>query len=149
MSGQRIGYIRVSTLDQNHERQLEGVELDRTFVDHASGKDTSRPELESLLRFVRAGDTLIVHSMDRLARNLDDLRHLVQNLTMGLARFDDNFSKFIIRPYGWRCRGSVLRILQDSCSQVNCEGVSCCTIPLCSQTPRIEVSPGWARIGYR
>ena len=81
MSGQRIGYIRVSTLDQNHERQLEGVELDRTFVDHASGKDTSRPELESLLSFVRAGDTLIVHSMDRLARNLDDLRHLVHNLT--------------------------------------------------------------------
>lgn len=81
MSGQRIGYIRVSTLDQNHERQLEGIELDRTFVDHASGKDTSRLELEELLSFVRAGDTLIVHSMDRLARNLDDLRHLVQKLT--------------------------------------------------------------------
>ena len=81
MSGQRIGYIRVSTLDQNHERQLEGIELDRTFIDHASGKDTSRPELESLLSFVRAGDTVIVHSMDGLASNLDDLRHLVQNLT--------------------------------------------------------------------
>ena len=81
MSGQRIGYIRVSTLDQNHERQLEGIELDCTFVDHASGKDTSRPELEGLLSFVRAGDTLVVHSMDRLARNLDDLRHLVHNLT--------------------------------------------------------------------
>ena len=81
MSGQRIGYIRVSTLDQNHERQLKRIELDRTFVDHASGKDTSRPELEALLSFVRASDTLIVHSMDWLARNLDDLRHLVQNLT--------------------------------------------------------------------
>ena len=81
MGGQRIGYIRVSTLDQNHERQLEGVELDRTFIDHASGKDTSRPELEFLLSFVRAGDSVIVHSMDRLARNLDDLRHLVQILT--------------------------------------------------------------------
>ena len=81
MGGQRIGYIRVSTLDQNHERQLEGVELDRTFIDHASGKDTRRPELEFLLSFVRAGDSVIVHSMDRLARNLDDLRHLVQILT--------------------------------------------------------------------
>lgn len=76
MSGQRIGYIRVSTLDQSHVRQLEGIELDRTFIDYASGKDTSRPELEALLGFVRAGDTVIVHSMDRLARNLDDLRHL-------------------------------------------------------------------------
>ena len=64
MSGQRIGYIRVSTLDQNHERQLKRIEVDRTFVDHAAGKDTSRPELEALLSFVRAGDTLIVHSMD-------------------------------------------------------------------------------------
>ena len=81
MGGQRIGYIRVSTLDQSHERQLEGIEVDRSFVDHASGKDTSRPELEALLGFVRAGDTVIVHSMDRLARNLDDLRYLVGKLT--------------------------------------------------------------------
>ena len=81
MGGQRIGYIRVSTLDQSHERQLEGVEVDRTFIDHASGKDTSRPELEALFGFVRAGDTVVVHSMDRLARNLDDLRHLVGKLT--------------------------------------------------------------------
>ncbi len=81
MNGQRIGYIRVSTLVQNDERQLEGIECDRTFIDHASGKDTRRPELESLLTFVRAGDTVTVHSMDRLARDLDELRHLVQDLT--------------------------------------------------------------------
>jgi DNA invertase Pin-like site-specific DNA recombinase len=81
MTGQRIGYIRVSTLDQQSGRQLEGLELDRTFVDHASGKDTKRPQLEELLSFVRTGDTVIVHSMDRLARNLDDLRRIVQALT--------------------------------------------------------------------
>jgi DNA invertase Pin-like site-specific DNA recombinase len=81
MSGQRIGYIRVSTLDQNTERQLDGIELDKTFTDKASGKDTKRPQLELMLSFVRSGDTVIVHSMDRLARNLDDLRRIVQTLT--------------------------------------------------------------------
>ncbi len=81
MLGQRIGYIRVSTLDQNTERQLEGIEVAKTFLDKASGKDTKRPQLESLLSFVRTGDTVVVHSMDRLARNLDDLRRIVQTLT--------------------------------------------------------------------
>ncbi len=79
--GQRIGYIRVSSLDQNTERQLEGVPLDRVFTDKLSGKDMARPQLEAMLGFVREGDTLLVHSMDRLARNLDDLRHLVAVLT--------------------------------------------------------------------
>jgi DNA invertase Pin-like site-specific DNA recombinase len=81
MIGQRIGYIRVSTLDQHTERQLDGIELDKTFTDKASGKDTKRPQLELMLSFVRSGDTVIVHSMDRLARNLDDLRRIVQTLT--------------------------------------------------------------------
>ena len=79
--GQHIGYIRVSSLDQNTERQLEGVALDRVFTDKLSGKDMARPQLEAMLGFVREGDTLLVHSMDRLARNLDDLRHLVAVLT--------------------------------------------------------------------
>jgi DNA invertase Pin-like site-specific DNA recombinase len=81
MSGQRIGYIRVSTLDQHIERQLDGIEVDKTFTDKASGKDTKRPQLELMMSFVRSGDTVIVHSMDRLARNLDDLRRIVQTLT--------------------------------------------------------------------
>lgn len=77
----RVGYIRVSTLDQNTVRQLDGVEVEKTFTDKASGKDTSRPKLDELLAFVREGDEVIVHSMDRLARNLDDLRQLVRTLT--------------------------------------------------------------------
>lgn len=81
MNGQRIGYIRVSTFDQNSERQLEGTLVDRTFTDKASGKDVKRPQLEALMGFARAGDIVIVHSMDRLARNLDDLRRIVQTLT--------------------------------------------------------------------
>lgn len=81
MKGQRIGYVRVSSFDQNPERQLEQVQVDKVFTDKASGKDTQRPELDALLSFVRDGDTVVVHSMDRLARNLDDLRRLVQKLT--------------------------------------------------------------------
>ena len=81
MKGQRIGYIRVSTFEQNPDRQLEHYKVDKTFTDKASGSDTKRPALEALLDFVREGDTIVVHSMDRLARNLIDLRCLVQKMT--------------------------------------------------------------------
>lgn len=77
--GQKIGYIRVSTEEQNTNRQLDGVELHRIFMDKCSGKDTKRPQLEQLINFVRTGDQIYVHSMDRLARNLDDLRSLVKH----------------------------------------------------------------------
>ena len=79
--GKRVGYIRVSTLDQNTERQLEGIPLDKRFLDKASGKDTNRPQLQAALEYLREGDVLVVHSMDRLARNLDDLRKIVLGLT--------------------------------------------------------------------
>lgn len=79
--GKRIGYIRVSTTDQNTERQLEGIELDKVFVDKASGRDASRPQLQSALDYLRDGDVLLVHSMDRLARNTEDLLRIVRELT--------------------------------------------------------------------
>ena len=88
MRGHRIGYIRVSSYDQNPDRQLEDVSTDKVFIDKASGKDVHRPKLEELLSFVREGDTVVVHSMDRLARNLDDLRRLVQNLTQRGIRIE-------------------------------------------------------------
>ena len=88
MQGQRIGYVRVSSFDQNPERQLEDVPLDKVFADKASGKDTQRPELAALLSFAREGDAVVVHSMDRLARNLDDLRRLVQGLTRRGVRIE-------------------------------------------------------------
>ncbi|GAM11323.1 transposon Tn501 resolvase [Geobacter sp. OR-1] len=81
MVGQKIGYVRVSSDDQNVDRQLDGLELDRVFVDKIPGKSTDRPQLQEMLRFLRDGDHLHVHSMDRLARNLIDLRQLVQSLT--------------------------------------------------------------------
>lgn len=88
MKGHRIGYVRVSSTDQNTDRQLENVQTDKVFTDKASGKDTQRPQLEALLGFVREGDTVVVHSMDRLARNLDDLRRLVQSLTRKGVRIE-------------------------------------------------------------
>ncbi len=88
MKGQRIGYIRVSSLDQNPARQLEGILLDRTFMDKASGKDVHREQLDALIAFVRADDIVFIHSMDRLGRNLDDLRRIVQTLTKKGVRVD-------------------------------------------------------------
>ena len=79
--GQRIGYVRVSSIDQNADRQLEHLGADKLFTDKASGKDTNRPQLQALLAYAREGDTIVVHSMDRLARNVDDLRRLVQEQT--------------------------------------------------------------------
>jgi DNA invertase Pin-like site-specific DNA recombinase len=81
MTGQRIGYKRVSTLDQSTARQLDGILLDKSFEDKASGKDTNRPQLQAALSYCREGDTLVCHSMDRLARSLVDLRRIVKELT--------------------------------------------------------------------
>lgn len=81
MKGQRVGYIRVSTFEQKPDRQLESIQVDKIFTDKASGKDINRPQLDALLSFVREGDTVVIHSMDRLARNLDDLRSIVNRLT--------------------------------------------------------------------
>lgn len=77
---QRIGYIRVSTVDQNTERQLDGIEVDKTFTDKCSGKDTNRPQLKALLDYVREGDEVHVHDISRMARNLEDLISLVKRL---------------------------------------------------------------------
>ena len=81
IKGQRLGYIRVSSTDQNTDRQLEGVELDERFEDKCSGKDRERPALQALLKHARKGDSVHVHEMSRLARNLTDLLNLVKELT--------------------------------------------------------------------
>lgn len=65
----RVGYTRVSTEAQNLDRQLDGIDLDKVFADKVSGKTTRRPKLDELLDYVRDGDTVVVHSMDRLAPN--------------------------------------------------------------------------------
>ena len=80
MNGQRVGYIRVSSIDQNADRQLHGIELDRVYEDKCSGKDANRPKLTECLGYLREGDELVVHSIDRLARSLRDLLNIVQDL---------------------------------------------------------------------
>ena len=80
MRTQTIGYVRVSSVDQNEARQLEGIETDRVFTDKASGRTVERPQLQEALKYAREGDTLVVHSMDRLARNVEDMLRLVREL---------------------------------------------------------------------
>jgi len=77
---QQIGYVRVSSVDQNTCRQLADITLDVIYEEKVSGKDRNRPELANLLKAVRAGDTVHVHSMDRLARDLQDLLNLVKEI---------------------------------------------------------------------
>ena len=79
--GQKIGYVRVSSVDQNDARQLDGLVLDKIFTDKASGKDVHRPQLQAMLSHVREGDHVYVHSMDRLSRSLKDLQEVVESLT--------------------------------------------------------------------
>jgi DNA invertase Pin-like site-specific DNA recombinase len=81
MGGKAIGYVRVSSTDQTTARQLEGVKLDRVFEDKVSGANQNRAQLQACLSYLRDGDTLHVHSIDRLARNLADLQTLVSSLT--------------------------------------------------------------------
>jgi predicted site-specific integrase-resolvase len=91
MHGQRIGYIRVSTLDQNPDRQLEGAQVSKVFTDKASGKDTRRPQLDALLGYIREGDTarcrVRAETVKRLAARLGITfpRHEEQRLSLGGA----------------------------------------------------------------
>lgn len=81
MSNQQVGYIRVSTIDQNTDRQLLNVPLDKTFTDKCSGKDVNRPALIELIEYAREGDTVHVHDISRMARNTEDLLRLVKEFT--------------------------------------------------------------------
>jgi len=75
-----FAYKRVSTIDQNLDRQLFGMNFDREYVEKVSGKNLNRPELNSLLLNVRPGDIVHVHEMSRLARNTKDLLGLVEHI---------------------------------------------------------------------
>jgi len=91
MTGKRIGYVRVSTYEQNPERQLDGLELDKKFIDKTTGRDVARPQLQQMLEYVREDDCIFVHSMDRFARSLKDLKQLVEDLVR--RRIQINFLK--------------------------------------------------------
>ncbi|EET83769.1 recombinase family protein [Acinetobacter radioresistens] len=76
----KVAYKRVSTADQNTARQLDSMTFDKVFEDKISGKDVNRPALQAMLEYVRDGDELYVHSLDRLGRNTADLIELVNKL---------------------------------------------------------------------
>jgi DNA invertase Pin-like site-specific DNA recombinase len=76
----RVGYRRVSSVSQSTERQLDGVRVDKVYEDKLSGKDANRLQLRAALDYCREGDTLVVHSLDRLARNTEDLLRIVREL---------------------------------------------------------------------
>lgn len=81
--GERIGYVRVSTVEQNEDRQIEGLKkygIDKWYTEKVSGKDTNRPELKAMLDYVRKGDTVYIHDFSRLARNTKDLLEIVEYL---------------------------------------------------------------------
>ena len=86
----KIGYIRVSTAEQNTIRQevlMNEFGVDELFIDKASGKNTDRPELKRMLTYVRQGDTVIVESISRFARNTRDLLDLIAQLTTKQVEF--------------------------------------------------------------
>jgi DNA invertase Pin-like site-specific DNA recombinase len=81
MAGSNVGYVRVSSTGQNTDRQLDGIQLDEVFTEKVSGGSTEkRIELQRCIAWVREGDTLHIHSIDRLARNLSDLQGIVERL---------------------------------------------------------------------
>ena len=86
----KIGYIRISTTDQNTARQevlMKELNVEQVFIDRMSGKNTDRPELKRMMGFVREGDTVIVESISRFARNTKDLLDLVEQLTSKRVEF--------------------------------------------------------------
>lgn len=93
-----FNYKRVSTTDQNTERQLLNVSCDREYVEKISGKNTNRPELQAMLLNIRAGDVVNVHSMDRLARNTKDLLNLVEEITNKGAKIVFHKENLIFAP---------------------------------------------------
>lgn len=112
--GQTVGYIRVSSADQNTARQLDGIELNKKFVDKISGSTRikDRPALRDLFEYVRAGDLVVIHSFDRLARDLDILIDLIKSLNskgVSLQSIKENITfngsnspmdKFILHIFG-------------------------------------------------
>ena len=86
----KIGYIRVSTVEQHTDRQevlMQELGVEQIFIDRMSGKNTDRPELKRMIDFVREGDTVIVESISRFARNTKDLLELVEKLTESKVEF--------------------------------------------------------------
>lgn len=81
-NGAKLGYVRVSTVEQNEARQVEALEkhgIDKWFIEKVSGKNMNRPKLRELLDYAREGDTVLIHDLSRISRNLADLLMLLED----------------------------------------------------------------------
>lgn len=108
----KVGYVRVSTKEQNTARQeeiMKSLEVDKIYIDRLSGKNTDRPALLEMLRFVREGDTVVVESISRFARNTKDLLELTEELNSKHVQFisqkekidtDTPAGKFMLTIFG-------------------------------------------------
>ena len=86
----KVGYVRISTKEQNTARQdelMKKLEVEKVYTDRMSGKNTDRPELHKMMDFVREGDTVIVESFSRFARNIRDLLDLTDTLKFKGVKF--------------------------------------------------------------
>lgn len=95
--GKNLAYVRVSTIEQNEARQreaLEEYEIDRWFVEKASGKDTNRPKLQEMLEYIREDDTVYVEEFSRLGRSTADLLSIVQRIEDAGAKFISTKERF-------------------------------------------------------
>ena len=127
----KLGYVRVSSEGQNTDRQLDGLKLDKVFEEKVSGKDTNRPKLQELLNSVRKGDEVIVHSMDRLARNLIDLHGIIEEVTTKKAsiRFIKEGQEFTgekepMKELMLNIMGSVAQFERDIIKERQREGIA-------------------------
>lgn len=131
----KIGYIRVSTQEQNTIRQevlMESLGVDEVYIDRMSGKNTNRPELQKMMEYVRKGDTVIVESISRFARNTRDLLELVEQLTAKGVEFVSRkeaidtttpTGKFMLTVFGCRGRtGAGIYLAAPAGGHRHCEG---------------------------
>ena len=126
----KIGYVRVSTKEQNTARQeeiMKSLEVDKMYIDKMSGKDTDRPDLQKMMNFVREGDIVIVESISRFARNTKDLLELIEQLNRKGVQFisqkehidtDTLTGKFMLTVFG-----AVAELERENIRQRQREGI--------------------------
>lgn len=126
-----VGYVRVSTEEQNIARQealMQQLGVEKVFVDKMSGKDRNRPALEEMMKFVREGDTIIVESISRFARSTKDLLNLIEELKAKNVRFiskketidtDTPQGKFMLTVFA-----ALAELERDQIKQRQAEGIA-------------------------
>ena len=132
LKAQTVGYVRVSSSGQNTARQLNGFELDKVFIDKITGTQLDRPQLNALLEYVREGDTVLIHSLDRLARDLEHLIKItkvlgekgviLKSVTEGLV-FDLK-SNNPLDKFAFHMLGALAELMRNKILEYQAEGIA-------------------------